>query len=172
MRSVLIHKDVSLRIHCSDEYVRDRATVFHSAYLDTCRLRWSTKSVPLGHYLLPPLSVQKEVKAVIGRFIWEQEELLGNVTQQETRRTEQVSTIQPGGRSPRTEEPIRQNIMMTSPPRDPSACCEVQLYPVNNMISGFVHIDQLKKFTGELHDFLPSHSGSSIRCSYKRLSKQ
>lgn len=47
------------RIHASDEYVMDRATVFHSTYLSTCRLRQSTKSVPLGHYLLPPVSVQR-----------------------------------------------------------------------------------------------------------------
>lgn len=43
----------------SDEYVMDKATVFHSTFLTACRLRQSTKSVPIGHYILPPGSVQK-----------------------------------------------------------------------------------------------------------------
>ncbi|XP_066514428.1 telomere repeats-binding bouquet formation protein 2-like isoform X2 [Hoplias malabaricus] len=49
----------TIEIHTSDEYAMDRATVFHSAYLSICQLRQSAKSVPLGHYLLPPVSVQR-----------------------------------------------------------------------------------------------------------------
>ncbi|KAK3527945.1 hypothetical protein QTP86_012685 [Hemibagrus guttatus] len=143
-----------IRIHASDEYVMDRATVFHSTYLSTCRLRQSTKSVPLGHYLLPPLSVQREVKARIGRFIWEQNEMLG-VTHQ----------LDAKGSQSEKEKKRQEN---TSPSREESVCCEAQLYPVNNMLSGYVHIDQLKKFSGELHDFLPSHSGYSVSRSHSR----
>ncbi|XP_066514426.1 telomere repeats-binding bouquet formation protein 2-like isoform X1 [Hoplias malabaricus] len=52
--------------------------------------------------------------------------------------------------------------------RDKTVCCDVQLYPVNNMVSGYAHIDQLKKYSGELHDFLPSHSGFSISSTHSR----
>ncbi|XP_053472916.1 telomere repeats-binding bouquet formation protein 2 isoform X1 [Ictalurus furcatus] len=185
------------RIHVSDEYVMDRATVFHSAYLSTCRLRRSTKSVPLGHYLLPPVSIQREVKAKIGRFIWEQDEMLGVTvsilicialfllisigckssltphllkTPHGNRSTGQMLNIRPDAKgSPSEKRKKRQeNRMNTSPSTDESVCCEAQLYPVNNMVSGYVHIDQLKRFSGELHDFLPSHSGYSVSRSHSR----
>ncbi|KAB5525845.1 hypothetical protein PHYPO_G00144880 [Pangasianodon hypophthalmus] len=158
------------RIHVSDEYVTDRATVFHSAYLSNCWLRWSTKSVPLGHYLLPPVSVQREVKARIGRFIWEQDEMLGVTTPHGNKGTEQILNIQRDAKGSQSEKGKTrlENCMNTSPSRDESVCCEAQLYPVNNMVSGYVHIDQLKKFSGELHDFLPSHSGYSVSRSYIR----
>ncbi|XP_017314004.1 telomere repeats-binding bouquet formation protein 2 isoform X1 [Ictalurus punctatus] len=158
------------RIHVSDEYVMDRATVFHSAYLSTCRLRRSTKSVPLGHYLLPPVSIQREVKAKIGRFIWEQDEMLGVTTPHGNRSTGQMLNIQPDAKGSQTEKRNKrqENRMNTSPSTDESVCCEAQLYPVNNMVSGYVHIDQLKRFSGELHDFLPSHSGYSVSRSHSR----
>ncbi|XP_058237356.1 telomere repeats-binding bouquet formation protein 2 [Hemibagrus wyckioides] len=157
------------RIHASDEYVMDRATVFHSAYLSTCRLRQSTKSVPLGHYLLPPVSVQREVKARMGRFIWEQDEMLGVTHQPDVREGKEkkrhlyihVCHVKIDGNVSLRQE-------NTSPSREESVCCETQLYPVNNMLSGYVHIDQLMKFSGELHDFLPSHSGYSVSRSHSR----
>ncbi|MCJ8747228.1 hypothetical protein PDJAM_G00151020 [Pangasius djambal] len=92
------------RIHVSDEYVTDRATVFHSAYLSNCWLRWSTKSVPLGHYLLPPVSVQREVKARIGRFIWEQDEMLGVTMPRGNRGTEQILNIRPDAKGRQSEK--------------------------------------------------------------------
>ncbi|XP_060767871.1 telomere repeats-binding bouquet formation protein 2 [Neoarius graeffei] len=152
------------RIHTSEEYATDRATVFHSTYLSTCRLRHSTKSVPLGHYLLPPVSVQREVKAKIGRFIWEQDEMLGVHMPCGNRSTEQSLNIQPDATGSQSEKGKKrqENCMNTSPFTEKSVCCEAQLYPVNNMVSGYVHIDQLKKFSGELRDFLPSRSGYSV----------
>ncbi|XP_027023426.1 telomere repeats-binding bouquet formation protein 2 isoform X2 [Tachysurus fulvidraco] len=165
------------RIHMSVEYVTDRATVFHSAYLSTCQMRQSTKSVPLGHYLLPPVPVQREVKAQIGRFIWEQDEMLGANAQHADRRSEQITYIQTDSKGSQTEKGKKrqENCTNTSPSRHKSVCCKAQLYPVNNMLSGFtgrpqgyVHIDQLKKFSGELHDFLPSHSGYSVSRPHSR----
>ncbi|KAF5904412.1 telomere repeats-binding bouquet formation protein 2-like, partial [Clarias magur] len=110
------------RIHMSDEYVTDRATVFHSAYLSTCKLRQSTKSVPLGHYLLPPVSVQKEVKTRFGRFIWERNEILG------------VGPDAKGSQSKKGKK-RQENCNDTSSSIDEAVCCEAQLYPVNNMVS-------------------------------------
>ncbi|XP_036440396.1 telomere repeats-binding bouquet formation protein 2 [Colossoma macropomum] len=157
------------RIHVSDAYAMDRATVFHSSYLSTCRLRQSTKSVPLGHYMLPPASVQREVRAMMGRFIWEQDEL-EEVTIHGNRNTEQTVNAHPeDGRSLKEKGKISQeDCMNTSPSRDEPVCCDVQFYPVNNMVSGYTHIDQLEKYSGELHDFLPSHTGYSVSRTHSR----
>ncbi|XP_076855612.1 telomere repeats-binding bouquet formation protein 2 [Brachyhypopomus gauderio] len=157
------------RIYASDDYAFDRATVLHSAYIATCRLRGSTKSVPLGHYMMPPVSVQREIKSKIGRFIWEQDELLGESTPNGNR-DQQMLNLQPtDGEGLMNKRKISQkNHMKISPSREESGCCEVQLYPVNNMVSGYVHIDQLKKYPGELHDFLPSYMGCSISTSHSR----
>ncbi|XP_036400231.1 telomere repeats-binding bouquet formation protein 2 [Megalops cyprinoides] len=116
------------RIFDSVDYVEDRATVFHSAYISTCEKTQSLESVLIGHYVLPPASVQKEVRSAVGRFIWEQGEAFKWTTHQ----------------------------------REASPCCNVQQYPVNNMLRGYVCIDELRKYSGELHDFLPGHSGYSV----------
>lgn len=47
-----------LRIFDSEDYMKNRATVFHSDFLSTCEQRQSVKSVPIGHYVLPPVSIQ------------------------------------------------------------------------------------------------------------------
>nr|XP_046202130.1 telomere repeats-binding bouquet formation protein 2 isoform X2 [Oncorhynchus gorbuscha] len=62
------------RIFESVDYAENRLTVFHSFYLAACEKCHSVKSVCIGHYVLPPVSVQEVVKAVVGRFIWEQED--------------------------------------------------------------------------------------------------
>uniref|UniRef100_A0A4W4GSA5 Uncharacterized protein n=1 Tax=Electrophorus electricus TaxID=8005 RepID=A0A4W4GSA5_ELEEL len=142
------------RIHTSEDYAMDRATVFHSAYLTTCKLRGSARSVPLGHYLLPPLSIQREIKSMIGRFIWEQNELS----------REAVSILL----YIHFHYFYLVYFMFLDFYLKCSGCCEVQLYPVNNMDSGYVHIDQLKKYSGELHDFFPTCLGCSISTSHSR----
>ncbi|XP_026864738.2 telomere repeats-binding bouquet formation protein 2 [Electrophorus electricus] len=158
------------RIHTSEDYAMDRATVFHSAYLTTCKLRGSARSVPLGHYLLPPLSIQREIKSMIGRFIWEQNELSREAMPHGNGSDQQLWNFQPTDRQSLMNKGkiSQENCMKISPPREESGCCEVQLYPVNNMDSGYVHIDQLKKYSGELHDFFPTCLGCSISTSHSR----
>uniref|UniRef100_A0A3Q2XRB4 Telomere repeat binding bouquet formation protein 2 n=1 Tax=Hippocampus comes TaxID=109280 RepID=A0A3Q2XRB4_HIPCM len=39
----------------SMEYVWDKLTVFHSLFLSACEKRQSTKSVSIGHYVMPPV---------------------------------------------------------------------------------------------------------------------
>lgn len=46
------------RIYGSEDYVKNRATVFHSSFLLACQPRQSVTSVPIGHYVLPPDFVQ------------------------------------------------------------------------------------------------------------------
>ncbi|KAG7483481.1 hypothetical protein JOB18_049676 [Solea senegalensis] len=64
----------TLRIFESKCFLRDKVTVFHSLFLTTCEGRQSFKSVCIGHYVLPPASVQDEVRHVVGRLIWESED--------------------------------------------------------------------------------------------------
>uniref|UniRef100_A0A3Q3WW85 Telomere repeat binding bouquet formation protein 2 n=1 Tax=Mola mola TaxID=94237 RepID=A0A3Q3WW85_MOLML len=48
----------TLRIYESKDYLWNKVVVFHSLFLSTCEKRRSVKSVYIGHYVLPPLSVQ------------------------------------------------------------------------------------------------------------------
>ncbi|TMS12840.1 Telomere repeats-binding bouquet formation protein 2, partial [Larimichthys crocea] len=64
----------TLRIFESKDYLWNRVVVFHCLFLSTCEKRQSVKSVSIGHYVLPPASVQDEVRNVVGRFIWECED--------------------------------------------------------------------------------------------------
>uniref|UniRef100_A0A3B3V4D0 Telomere repeat binding bouquet formation protein 2 n=1 Tax=Poecilia latipinna TaxID=48699 RepID=A0A3B3V4D0_9TELE len=48
----------TLGIFESDNYISKKVTVFHSLFLSTCEKRQSVKSVSIGHYVLPPASVQ------------------------------------------------------------------------------------------------------------------
>uniref|UniRef100_A0A8C8S142 Telomere repeat binding bouquet formation protein 2 n=1 Tax=Pelusios castaneus TaxID=367368 RepID=A0A8C8S142_9SAUR len=42
------------------------------------------------------------------------------------------------------------------------AYCPLQDYPVNNMVTGYVSASEMKKYLGELHDFIPGTSGYSV----------
>ncbi|KAG8001585.1 Telomere repeats-binding bouquet formation protein 2, partial [Nibea albiflora] len=64
----------TLRIFESKDYLYHRVVVFHCLFLSTCEKRQSVKSVSIGHHVLPPASVQDEVRDVVGRLIWECED--------------------------------------------------------------------------------------------------
>ncbi|XP_045072908.1 telomere repeats-binding bouquet formation protein 2-like [Coregonus clupeaformis] len=49
----------TVRIFESGDYAENRLTVFHSFYLAACEKCHSVKSVCIGHYVLPPVSVQE-----------------------------------------------------------------------------------------------------------------
>ncbi|XP_020569298.1 telomere repeats-binding bouquet formation protein 2 isoform X2 [Oryzias latipes] len=63
----------TLRIFESKDFLWDKVTVFHSLFLLTCEKRQSVKSVCIGHYVLPPVPVQNEMRKAVGRLIWEGE---------------------------------------------------------------------------------------------------
>uniref|UniRef100_A0A3P8UIN3 Telomere repeat binding bouquet formation protein 2 n=1 Tax=Cynoglossus semilaevis TaxID=244447 RepID=A0A3P8UIN3_CYNSE len=48
----------TLRIFLSKDYLLNKVTVFHSEFLSACERRQSVRSVSIGHYVLPPVSVQ------------------------------------------------------------------------------------------------------------------
>ncbi|XP_042616013.1 telomere repeats-binding bouquet formation protein 2-like [Cyprinus carpio] len=149
------------RIYESEDYVENRATVFHSNFVSACKPRQSVKSVPIGHYVLPPASIQNELRVLIGRFIWETDEQVMSEEQINTEESEDrlsdKTKDQPG-----TEKKSQDDYETVASPIKVCSCCETLQYPVNNMISGYVHIDQMKKYSGELYDFLPSLHGHNI----------
>uniref|UniRef100_A0A3B3ZMF7 Telomere repeats-binding bouquet formation protein 2 n=1 Tax=Periophthalmus magnuspinnatus TaxID=409849 RepID=A0A3B3ZMF7_9GOBI len=61
-------------IYFSRDYLSNKVTVFHSFFLSVCEKRKSFQSMSIGHYVLPPDSVQEEVRNVIGRLIWERDD--------------------------------------------------------------------------------------------------
>ncbi|XP_055132861.1 telomere repeats-binding bouquet formation protein 2 isoform X3 [Symphalangus syndactylus] len=67
------HPD-TLRIYQSLDYIEDNATVFHAYYLSAVANAEIKNSVALGHFILPPACLQKEIRRKIGSFIWEQDQ--------------------------------------------------------------------------------------------------
>lgn len=150
----------TLRVFESKDYSMDKVTVFHSLYLSACEKVHSHMSVCIGHYVLPPAHVQQEIRAVFGRFIWEQEyQMLAESTPDLSRsdQKEEDGCCEPG-----TRKSCCGVSAGPSPLRDAGLCCAVQHYPVNNMLAGYVSIVDLKKYSGELHDFIPGHRGSYV----------
>ncbi|MBN3272141.1 DHSO dehydrogenase, partial [Polyodon spathula] len=62
------------RIYQSLDYVENRITIFHAAYLSACEKSKNNRAVSMGHFVLPPTHVQKAIKAEFGCFIWEKED--------------------------------------------------------------------------------------------------
>uniref|UniRef100_A0A8D0Y694 Telomere repeat binding bouquet formation protein 2 n=1 Tax=Sus scrofa TaxID=9823 RepID=A0A8D0Y694_PIG len=133
------HPD-TLRIYQSLDYIEDNATVFHAYYLSAVANAEIKNSVALGHFILPPACLQKEIRRKIGNFIWEQDQ--------------QVS--RPGIRP--TPHHTEKHFIRT-PVVEKQMYFPLQNYPVNNMVTGYISIDAMKKFLGELHDFIPGSSG-------------
>ncbi|KAK2913806.1 hypothetical protein Q8A67_002205 [Cirrhinus molitorella] len=149
------------RIYESEDYIKDRATVFHSSFLSACKPRQSVKSVPFGHFVLPPNSVQNEIRGQIGGFIWEKDEQVMCEEQINTEVSEDSLPDEPEDQLVR-EKNSQDDYKTVASLNKVCSCCEMWIYPVNNMISGYVHIDQMKKYSGELYDFLPSLHGHTV----------
>ncbi|XP_018595098.2 telomere repeats-binding bouquet formation protein 2 [Scleropages formosus] len=137
------------RIYESADYSEGKVSVFHSSYVSACGRGQNGASVAIGHYVLPPACVQQEVKAALGSFVWEQEEQ-HKAVEEDNRETRKETNISP------------EELGIETSKRGPFTCCNTQHYPVNNMITGYVSADELRKYSGELHDFLPGHLGFSV----------
>ncbi|KAF0043144.1 hypothetical protein F2P81_004481 [Scophthalmus maximus] len=128
-----------LEIYESRDYLRKKVTVFQSLFLSACEKRQSVKSVYIGHYVLPPASVQDEVRNVVGRLIWECEdeqsvaqgchETQDDFSEMEVSRSnfESSNTDSSEGEAP--------------------VCDLLQGYPVTNMQTGYVSMDSLQKYS-------------------------
>ncbi|XP_036950407.1 telomere repeats-binding bouquet formation protein 2 isoform X3 [Acanthopagrus latus] len=148
----------TLRIFESRDYLWNKVVVFHCSFLSTCEKRKSGKSVCIGHYVLPPASVQ-EVRNVVGRLIWECED------------EQSVAEGSHNSLSCQTEDEHSGGEAGTSNSSEPcdtdSSGCEAPLfghlrdYPVSNIFTGYVSMDNLQKYSGDLSDFHPG----CVRCS-------
>ncbi|XP_053319705.1 telomere repeats-binding bouquet formation protein 2 [Spea bombifrons] len=158
------------RIHNSLEYVENMATVFHASYIQAKTRSSTEKSVFLGHFILPPESVQEEIKRKIGSFIWEQSNLL-SAEQDSVEIKDHTLQVQDLNTSTRgvpcsKEKPCQlsecdirsEHLGSVEADVDEMMYYTLQNYPVNNMLTGYVSIDEMEKFTGELLDFIPNGS--------------
>nr|XP_020462389.1 telomere repeats-binding bouquet formation protein 2 isoform X2 [Monopterus albus] len=142
----------TLSIFESKDCLWSKVTVFHSMFLSACKKRQSVKSVSIGHYVLPPASVQDEVRNVVGRLIWEHEE------------EQPVAQGSPEGFSCQTEDGYNEGQVSRSnsepsdsdtPESEALLCGNLQDYPVNYMLTGYISMDNLQKYSGDLCDFHP-----------------
>nr|XP_004660783.1 telomere repeats-binding bouquet formation protein 2 [Jaculus jaculus] len=153
------HPD-TLRIYQSLDYIEDNATVFHAYYLYAVANAEMKTSVALGHFILPPASVQKEIRRKVGGFIWEQDKYFQIEKHDELASKERESS------QPATEPEHQKELpksaekhSVRTPVVEKQMYFPLQNYPVNNMVTGYISIDSMKKFLGELHDFIPGSSG-------------
>ncbi|XP_054476612.1 telomere repeats-binding bouquet formation protein 2 [Anoplopoma fimbria] len=143
----------TLRIFESKDYLWNKVAVFHSLFLSGCEKRQSVRSVCIGHYVLPPASIQEEVRHVVGRLIWECED------------EQPVAKGFHKSFSCQTEDENSEDSRSDSEPSDTDLSeSEAPLhahYAVSNTLSGYVSIDNLQKYSCDLCDF---HLGC-FRCS-------
>ncbi|XP_006883259.1 PREDICTED: uncharacterized protein C15orf43 homolog [Elephantulus edwardii] len=155
------HPD-TLRIYQSLDYIEDNATVFHASYLSAVANAEIKNSVALGHFVLPPACLQEDIRRKIGNFIWEQgqhssAEKRNEVTPSRTKTSKENSEL-----TTKHNEELSKSTEMhlkKTPVVEKQMYFPLQNYPVNNMVTGYVSVDTMKKFLGELHDFIPGSSG-------------
>ncbi|KAJ0002258.1 hypothetical protein NQD34_002054 [Periophthalmus magnuspinnatus] len=131
-------------IYFSRDYLSNKVTVFHSFFLSVCEKRKSFQSMSIGHYVLPPDSVQEEVRNVIGRLIWERDD-----SQDPETFSKNVEDEDSDGEA----SPL--NSVETNASVNESLCRCSSVYPSNNMLTGYVSMDSLPKYSGPLSDFCP-----------------
>ncbi|XP_031227558.1 telomere repeats-binding bouquet formation protein 2 [Mastomys coucha] len=151
------HPD-TLRIYQSLEYIEDNATVFHAYYLAAVANTEMKNSVALGHFVLPPACLQKEIRRKIGSFIWEQDEKF-QIEKNDRMTSSEKENIGPTTKHKQKLSKSTENHFIRTPVIEKQVCFPLQNYPVNNMVTGYISIDALEKFLGELHDFIPGSSG-------------
>ncbi|NWS58776.1 TERB2 protein, partial [Chunga burmeisteri] len=156
------------RIHESLDYLEGRATVFHSCYLSA----WAStgagakSSVVLGHFVLPPACLQEEIRRKIGSFIWEQMD--DSLAEQPNENLTDESEAVRKGCEKEAEEDVL-DLAESEEETDSRAHGHVEFpyralqeYPMNNMVTGYASARDMKKYVGELRDFIPGTSGYTV----------
>uniref|UniRef100_A0A2R9A777 Uncharacterized protein n=1 Tax=Pan paniscus TaxID=9597 RepID=A0A2R9A777_PANPA len=103
-----------------------------------------------------------EIRRKIGSFIWEQDqhfliEKHDEVTPNEIKTLRENSELATEHKKELSKSPEKHFIR--TPVVEKQMYFPLQNYPVNNMVTGYISIDAMKKFLGELHDFIPGTSG-------------
>ncbi|XP_035755383.1 telomere repeats-binding bouquet formation protein 2 [Egretta garzetta] len=158
------------RIHESLNYLEGRATVFHSCYLSA----WANAgtgakpSVILGHFILPPACLQEEIRRKIGHFTWEQvdDSLAG---QPNENLTDKLETARKGCEEEEEEEDAldlakssEEDTGSGAPAQGEFPYRALQEYPMSNMVTGYASARDMRKYVGELRDFIPGTSGYTV----------
>ncbi|NWW88134.1 TERB2 protein, partial [Rhynochetos jubatus] len=153
------------RIHESLDYLEGRATVFHSRYLSA----WASTgagaktSVILGHYVLPPACLQEEIRRKIGSFIWEQAD--DSPAAQPTENLRDGAEVARKGCEEEAQADTQDSAESEeetgsgAPTQGECPFRALQEYPTNNMVTGYPSARDMKKYVGELRDFIPGTSG-------------
>ncbi|XP_026712053.1 telomere repeats-binding bouquet formation protein 2 [Athene cunicularia] len=154
------------RIHESLDYLEGRATVFHSCYLSA----WASTnagvkpSVFLGHFVLPPACLQEEIRRKIGSFIWEQAG--DSLAEQPNKNLTDEPEVVSKGCEDEAEEDVLDLAESSegetgsrAPAQGEFPYRALQEYPMNNMVTGYPSARDMKKYAGELRDFIPGTSG-------------
>ncbi|XP_049755049.1 telomere repeats-binding bouquet formation protein 2 isoform X2 [Elephas maximus indicus] len=131
------HPD-TLRIYQSTDYMEDNATVFHAYYLSAVANAEIKNSVTLGHFILPPASLQKEIRRKIGNFIWEQDqhssiEKHDAVKPNETKTAKESSEVATEHNKELSKS--REKHLERTPVVEKQMYFPLQNYPVNNMVT-------------------------------------
>ncbi|XP_042660245.1 telomere repeats-binding bouquet formation protein 2 [Tyto alba] len=153
------------RIHKSHDYLEGRATVFHSCYLSA----WASTGagakplVFLGHFILPPACLQEEIRRKIGSFIWEQADH-SPAEQPNENLTDEPEAVRKGCEGKVEEDVLdlaesSEETGRRAPARGDFPYRALQGYPMNNMVTGYASARDMKKYVGELRDFIPGTSG-------------
>ncbi|NWW09510.1 TERB2 protein, partial [Oreocharis arfaki] len=152
-------------IHESLSYLEGRATVFHSRYLSV----WAgtsageKPSVVLGHFVLPPACLQEgQAKKLSGDFFPGKSPMSAVLPNENP--TEELEVARNGCEEEPEEEVL--DLDESSEETDSEAPAQgqfpyraLQEYPINNMVTGYPSARDMKKYEGELHDFIPGTSG-------------
>ncbi|NXY63628.1 TERB2 protein, partial [Callaeas wilsoni] len=178
-------------IHESLSYLEGRATVFHSRYLSVCAGTGAGEkpSVVLGHFILPPACLQEEIRRKIGRFIWEKADALEE--QPNENLAEEPEAARNGCEEEPEEEVLdlaesSEETDSEAPAQGEFPYRALQEYPINNMVTGkytwkglrmgrwsrdsvspfsfagYASARDMKKYEGELHDFIPGTLGYAV----------
>ncbi|NXW00148.1 TERB2 protein, partial [Fregetta grallaria] len=153
------------RIHESLDYLEGRATVFHSRYLSA----WGSTgagekpSVVLGHFVLPPACLQEEIRRKIGSFIWEQAD--DSLAEQPNENLmDELEAARKGCEEEVEEDALdlaesEEETGSRAPTQGEFPYRALQEYPMSNMVTGYASAHDMKKYVGELRDFIPGTSG-------------
>ncbi|NXL32511.1 TERB2 protein, partial [Glaucidium brasilianum] len=150
------------RIHESLDYLEGRATVFHSRYLSA----WVStgagvkSSVFLGHFVLPPACLQEVLQGTQDSFI----STLCLYSQPDKNPTDEPEAV-----SKVCEEEAEEDVLdlaesegetgSRAPAQGEFPYRALQEYPMSNMVTGYPSARDMKKYVGELRDFIPGTSG-------------
>ncbi|NXK65344.1 TERB2 protein, partial [Sylvietta virens] len=152
-------------IHESLSYLEGRATVFHSRYLSVCAGTGAGEKPPvvLGHFVLPPACLQE------GQAKKSSEDIFPGKPPMSVALPNENPTEEPeAARNGCEEEPEEAalDLAESSEETDSEASAQgefpyraLQEYPINNMLTGYPSARDMKKYEGELHDFIPGTSG-------------